>query len=537
MSCTRPELPAGYVAVGLDTGPLTLDPRYATDATAAQIGDLLFDGLTSVDERQRRAPHLAVAWETPDALTYVFHLRDDFHFPGGQPLTAADVKATYDSVLDERAGSPKQQALAPLRTVEVLDAHTVRFRLQAPFAPFLDATGLGILSARQLATTPTRPLDQPAGTGPFTLTRFLPDEGVLMARNTGYPLGAPRVAGIAFRVVPDAMTRLLELKRGTLDLVQNAIEPDALPWLRRQPGIMLLAGPGTTVQYLGMNLRDARLADVRVRRALAYAIDRRAITDTVLKQSAVPATGLLVPGHWAYDGQGKVYPYNPTRAKRLLDRAGYRDPDGDGPRPRFHLSYKTSTVELRRRVAEVLQQQLAHIGIALDIRAYEWATVYGDIKRGNFQLYSLAWVGIEDPDIYYLTCHSSQTPPRGSNRGAFADPVIDRLTTRARATVDVDQRRRLYALVQRRTARLLPVIPLWWTTNVAAINRRLHGFTVRPNASYASLKDAWLEAVDATSPSPGPRTGLLMPRRLPYDDPSWCAAGLAKCESPPRWWR
>src|SRR5262249_358533 len=124
---------------------------------------------------------------------------------------------------------------------------------------------------------------------------------------------------------------------------------------------------------------------------------------------------------------------------------------------------------------------------------------YGDIQRGNVQLYSLAWVGIEDPDIYYLTYHSSQVPPRGMNRGAFADPVIDRLTTRARATTDVTRRRRLYRLVQHRTARQLPVIPLWWTSNVAAVNRRLHGYTLRPNASYESLKDAWLD------PAPSPR--------------------------------
>lgn len=296
-----------------------------------------------------------------------------------------------------------------------------------------------------------------------------------------------------FRVVPDAITRLLELRRGTLDLVQNGIEPDSLAWLQRQKGVAVFTGPGTTFQYIGINLRDPKLADGRVRRAIAHAIDRDAIVDTILKGLAIPATGMLPPTHWAYSGDVQSYAYNPKQAQALLDAAGYPDPDGDGPAPRFHLSYKTTTVELRRRIAEVLQAQLAEVGIALDIRSYEWATFYNDIKRGDFQLYSLAWVGIEDPDLYYLTCHSSQTPPLGSNRGSFHEESIDQLTAAARHTLDRDERRRLYTEIQHRVAQLLPVIPLWWPTNVVAVNRRLHGFEMRANGSYASLKDAWIE--------------------------------------------
>jgi peptide/nickel transport system substrate-binding protein len=254
-----------------------------------------------------------------------------------------------------------------------------------------------------------------------------------------------------------------------------------------------MTSPGTTFQYIGINLRDPRLADVRVRRAIAHAIDRNAIVETILKGLATVATGLLPPTHWAYDSHVPTYAYNPKRAKQLLDHAGYPDPGGGETGVRFHLSYKTTTVELRRRIAEVLQEQLAQVGIALDIRSYEWATFYNDIRKGNFELYSLAWVGIEDPDIYYQTCHSSQTPPLGNNRGSFAEETIDQLTEAARHTSDVEERRRLYAEVQRRVAQLLPAIPLWWTTNVAAMNRRLQGYEIQPNASYISLRTAWIE--------------------------------------------
>jgi peptide/nickel transport system substrate-binding protein len=481
------------VVVGIENGPITLDPRFATDATAAQIGELLFDGLTRLDAQSRRLPHLAASWEMPDERTFVFHLHAGFRFTDGQPVTATDVTATYESILDPRAQSPKRQGLDAVEAVDALDPLTVRFRLRRPFAPFLGETGLGILPARQIRTAPGRPLAAPMGSGPFRLVELVADERVVLERHAGYPLGTPRLAGVAFRVVPDAVSRLLELKRGTLDLVQNGIEPDSLAWLRARPNVALTTAPSSTFQYLGMNLRDARLADVRVRQAIAYAIDRDAIVDTVLKGLATVATGLLPPTHWAYSPQVPTYPYNPKRAQELLDSAGYVDPDGAGPLPRFRLSYKTTTVELRRRIAEVLQEQLAQVGIALDVRAYEWATFYADVKKGNFQLYSLAWVGIEDPDIYHLTCHSSQVPPLGSNRGYFHEDTVDQLTDAARHMYDRGERARLYAEVQRRVAQLLPVVPLWWVTNVAATGARLHGFELQPNGSYVSLRDAWVE--------------------------------------------
>ncbi len=492
--CNAPApLPPGYIAVGLESGPLTLDPRFATDATADQISDLVFEGLTRLDDQSRRVPQLAASWDTPDAQTYIFHLQDGMQFSDGRPVTAADVQATYDAVRAPVGHSPKQQAFEAVSSVEALDRLTVRFTLRYPFAPFLSETGLGILPAAQIANSPAAPLLRPLGSGAYQVAEFTPDERVVLTRNPRYALRKPRLAGITFVVVPDTISRLLELKRGGLDLVQNGIDPDSLDWLRRQPTIAVMTRPGTTFQYLGMNLRDPPLADVRVRAAIAHAIDRDAIVDTMLKGLATVATGLLPPTHWAYSGDVEMYPYDPNRARKLLDQAGYPDPDGDGPAPRFRLSYKTTVVDLRRRIAEVLQAQLAQVGIALDIRSYEWATFYGDIKRGDFQLYSLAWVGVEDPDIYYLTAHSSQIPPQGSNRGYFHEETVDQLTEAARRTMNTGERRRLYGEIQHRLSQLLPVIPLWWTTNVAAMNRRLQGFEMRPNASYVSLKDAWIE--------------------------------------------
>jgi peptide/nickel transport system substrate-binding protein len=493
-SCSSaPTRAPGVVIVGLDSGPVTLDPRFATDATASQVGDLLFVSLTTIDAQARRQPWLAGSWESPDPRTYVFHLRCGFQFGDGAPLTAADVKATFDSVLDPKTASPKRPALGPLSAVKVVDAQTVRFELAEPFAPFLQATGLGILPERQVVASPTTPIAAPGGAGPFRLLELRPDDEIVLARNPHYPDGEAKLEGVVFRVVPDATTRALELARGTLDIVQNGIEPQMLPWLRRQPHLQLLQGPSTACQYIGINLRHPPLNDLRLRRALAYAVDRQAIIDGLLQGLAKPASGLLPPDHWAYSGSLQHYDYNPDMAARLLDEAGYRDPDGPGPLPRLRLSFKTSTVELRRRIAEALQAQLQHVGIALEVRSFEWATFYADVRHGSFDLFSLAWVGIEDPDIYYLTAHSSQQPPQGSNRGGLRDGVIDLLTSRARHTRSLAGRQRIYRKTQQRLAEILPIIPLWWPTNFAAVHRRLHGYVLLPNGSFASLRSAWIE--------------------------------------------
>jgi len=485
------DLPADFAVIAIENGPVTLDPRFATDATGNQIGELLFDGLTRVDDQGRYHPDLAADWSNPDPVTYEFHLREGFRFSDGTPVRAVDVKATFDSIRDTSSTSPKRSALAPIESIDVPAPLSVRFHLREAFAPFLDLTTLGVMPAARVAAAPA-PIREPMGSGPFRLVEFSPDERIVLARAPS-ELQRSRLAGVVFQVIPDGLVRLLEFKRGRVDVIQNAVDPDSIEWASRLPHAQVLTTPSTNFQYLGLNLREPPLADVRVRRALAHALDTRGLIRSVLRGLATPATGLLPPGHWAYSADGPVYAYDPKRAKALLDEAGYVDPDGDGPRPRFRLSYKTTTVDLRKRIAEVIQQQLARVGVALDIRTYEWGTFYGDIRRGNFQVYSLAWVGVADPDIYFQTCHSSQVPPVGNNRGFFRDAEVDQLTERAQRTPDGEERRRYYVEVQKRVAEQLPVIPLWWPTNVAVVNRRLHGFELRANASLDSLRDAWIE--------------------------------------------
>jgi peptide/nickel transport system substrate-binding protein len=474
--------------LALASDPQSLDPRFGSDANASRLGDLLHAALTRSDGSARRVPDVAHDWEMPDPTTIVFRLRRDFRFADGTRLTARDVQATYDAVRDPALASPKRAALAMLHTVEAPDDATVVMRLREPSAPFLDATGLGILPAAR-AREPGEVL---VGAGPFRLVEAKRGDRLVLAPNPGYPDGPPRLQPLVFRTVPDEVVRVLELRRGGVQLLQDAPEPEVIRWLARTPELVVRHQPGTSFHYLALNLADRRLANRRVREAIALAVDRDLLRRSVLGGGARLASGLLAPEHWAFAPAPEPR-HDPARARRLLDRAGFRDPDGAGPRPRFRLVYKTTGQPGRRRLAEAIQAQLAEVGIALDVRTYEWGTLYADVRTGSFEMTALAWVGVGDPDLYYLTFHSSMGPPAGFNRGRYRSVVMDRLTTAGRRTLAARERRAIYARIQRRAARDLPVIPLWWEDRIAIHTRRLHGFEPAPNGELRSLASAWTE--------------------------------------------
>jgi peptide/nickel transport system substrate-binding protein len=480
------------VVVALESAPSVLDPRFTTDANSSMVSALVSDGLTTNDARGETVPALA-DWRHPSPLEWHFTLRPGARFSDGTPVTAADVAATYRSIMDPRLGSPKREALVAVAAIDVAAPDTVVFRLREVTASFLETTSLGVLPAR-LATTDQVPPLAVVGSGPFRVDALLDGGGIDLAPHAGAQGGAPHLARLRFRVVPDGVVRALELANGGVHLVQNALDPDILPWLAARPELELIVSPGTTFQYLGMNFRDPRLADVHVRHALAAGIDREAIVRHLLRDTATPATGLLPPTHWAYEGDVTRHPYDPAHAAELLRAAGL-GPDVDAALRRF--SYKTSTVELRRRIAEVFQHDLGRLGLQLDVRSYEWATFYDDIRRGNFELYALAWVGVRDPDVYYRIFHSTMRPPAGVNRGAYANPAMDALLAAARATEDRPERRRLYTEVQRLAADDLPIVPLWWAQNVVVKSRALAGFEPAPDGDLRSLaKATFAEAAD-----------------------------------------
>jgi peptide/nickel transport system substrate-binding protein len=476
----------GYLRLGIESQPLNLDPRFSTDANSSRIAALIYNSLLRADERGQLKPELAERWRMAGDRTYLFELRRGVKFHDGRPLTARDVKYTYDSMLDPRARSPKRGLLKMLAGVEIVSENRLRFSLTAPYAPFVEQFTIGIVP--QPASAGVEGAFLPVGSGPFKFVGSEAGERVVLRRNDSYWEGAPPLPGLIFKIVPDAMVRVLEFKHGSVDFLQNDLEPDILPWLRQNTRAAVDVRQGTTFQYLGINFSHPILRERKVRQAIAHAIDRQSIIRHLLKDLGTPASGMLSPLNWAYDGAVAAWPYDPERARHLLDEAGFPDPDGAGPKPRFALSFKTTNIDLRRRIAEALKEQLRAVGIELEIRAYEWGTFYADVKKGNFHLFSLAWVGIMDPDIYYQVFHSQSVPPQGDNRGHYANPEMDALLERGRRVIDREERRAIYSAVQNLAARELPYIPLWWVKNVVVQRPELRGFIPYPDGDLISLK-------------------------------------------------
>lgn len=479
------------LVVGMEGSPITLDPRLATDAYSARAIQIVYNGLLKKTPESTLTADLAERWETPDDTSYIFHLRRGVRFHDGTELTAEDVRYTFASLLDAGFPSPLKDSYSQISRIEVLSPYTVRFQLKEPFAPFLTNMTLGIVPRHAAGKPGSRLASQPVGTGPFRLTGWEPDESLTFQAFDQYFEGKPRLSGLIYRIIPDETIRLLEVKKGSLDLVQNALSPDAVESLRNNPQIQIVKKMGTNYTYLGFNLEDKILSHLAVRKAIALAINRPLIIRQLMGNLAEPATGVLAPGNWAYEPDVATYDYRPKEAARLLDEAGFPDPDGQGPAMRFSVLYKTSQNELGKQVAEIIQHNLAEIGIGVEIRSYEWGTYFSDVRSGNFQLCSLQWVGVTDPDIYYNLFHSSCVPPHGANRGRYRNRTIDLLLEEGRRTMDPEARKKIYSSVQKIIAADLPYVSLWYQTNVAVMSRRVRGFVLYPGGDFTSLRQAY----------------------------------------------
>jgi peptide/nickel transport system substrate-binding protein len=201
----------------------------------------------------------------------------------------------------------------------------------------------------------------------------------------------------------------------------------------------------------------------------------------VFHGAARPAAALLPPEHWAGDSSLAPIDPDPEQARQLLAQAGF------GPDKPLRLSYKTSSDPFRVRIATIVQQQLARVGIDVKVQSYDWGTFYGDIKAGHFQMYSLAWVGIKSPDIFRYAFHSAAVPPAGANRGRFEDAEVDRLIELAGSAEDLPAQAADYRAVQRRLLQLLPYVPLWYEDQYAAVSGRVRGYTLAADGAYDAL--------------------------------------------------
>lgn len=489
-ACRRPAA-AGRDAlvVAIEASPISFDPRVGTDSASWRAHDVLYDGLMRKGASGDYLPGLAESCTTDDAVLWRCRLRDGLFFHDGRPVTSADVAFTYRSLLATGLATSKREPLKVIREIRTPTARDVEFRLEEPYASFPLQLLLGIIPD---GTTPEEAKEHPVGTGPYRLVEFRADDRLVFSRFDRYFERPARTGTLVFRVVPDSTTRALELLRGSVDLSVNNLPADLLPRFRRDPKLAVTVRPGTTYAYLAFNLRDPVLAKREVRQALALALDRDALADGLFRGTVETTETLVPPGHWARDEGLPRLVRDLTRARALLDAAGFPDPGGG--RPRLRLTYKTSTDDVAILQATAIAAMWQEAGVEVAIRSNDFATFYQDVVRGSFQLFSLRWQGIVDPDHYHEVFLSTAVPPKGWNRGFFSDADVDRWILGARRAVDREERRDLYSRIQRRVAEELPYVSLYSMKTIAVHAKDLEGVeTIHPSGDFTFLKNVGRE--------------------------------------------
>ena len=455
----------------------TLDPRHATDAVALRATRLLHAGLVRLDpETLEPKPYLASGWTWVDARTVRVELRPGVRFHSGAPFTARDVSASIAAFASPRVGSRHARVVEAIREIEVVSDLVILIHLHHPHATVLTDLEVPILRADE-AFLPPRPDGSLDGLGPYQVARRAPGE-IELVPAIGGALPAPS-RSVTLRTVHDENARALRMHAGRADLVVNGFSPTLLPALEHAPGITVNARRGANLTYLIARTDRGPLADPRVRRALAAAIDRERVASTLLAGHAEVANTLLPPAHWAYTAAP------PWPADRVAARASL----AAAHEGRLHLTLLTSTDRLRGTIARFLAQELAEVGADVEVVPLELGTLIGRLGAGDFELATLQLPELTEPNVLRVFLHSSSIPPDGANRGRVRDAEVDRLLDEGEQTPDPAARRVIYAALERRIRDEALMIPLWHEDQIAVVSDRARGFIPSAEGRWLGLAE------------------------------------------------
>ena len=460
LACNRIQT-SSEIRFAIAQAPLNLDPRYATDAASERVNRLIYQPLVDFGAASKPEPVMA-SWQMIEDKQYRFTLiKNRMPFHNNTHLTAADVKATYDSFITLK-DSPLTAEFANIDRIEVEDENTVLFTLKQADTHFPAKLIVGILP-KDLIEKNHDFSHNPVGNGALKFVSW--DNKLRLER-------VKDGVKITLQEVKDPTVRVLKLLRGEVDLLQSDLPPELVKYLQSKPEIFVETSTGSNFSYLGLNMQDHVLKKLKVRQAIAHAINRQEIIQKVMVTSTRIAGAILPPEHYAGNTNLTPYDYNPELAKKLLQEAGVKLP--------LKLVYKTSTDAQRVRIATILQAQMREAGIELEIRSLDWGTFFADVKQGNFQLFGLTWVGIKTPEIYSKAFGSQNFPPNGFNRGRYADAELDKLLAAENW--------------QAATARIhnqLPYIPLWYEGQFAAMHKSLRGYALKSDGNWDGLAEVY----------------------------------------------
>lgn len=484
------QTPPGVLIVGQIAEPKSLDPAAVTAVNDFRILVNLYEGLTRYKSGTLEVePALATSWSiSEDGTEYSFTLREGVTFQDGTPFNAEAVKFNFDRMLDEKhpyhdtGPFPLAFFFGAVESTEVVDDMTVKFTLNAPYAPFLSnlayPTGL-IVSPEAVKAQGKEFGRNPVGTGPFKFAEWRSNEAVVVERYDGYWGDAAGTQAVVFRPITDANTRVAEMLAGGIDLMVE-VPPTSLGQFQGD-GFAIAEQAGPHVWFLILNAKEGPFADKRVRQAANYAINKEAIVNNVLEGTATVAAGPTPPAFaWAYNDALDPYPYSPEKAKELIAEAG-----AEGAELTFFVTEGGSGMLDPVPMGTAIQADLEAVGFDVKIETYEWNTFLGEVNpglEGKADMAEMAWM-TNDPDtLPYLALRSKAWPAEGGfNSGYYANPKVDELLEAARTATDQDERARLYREMQAIVQEDAPwVFVANWKQN-AVTSDRVENFGLEPS--------------------------------------------------------
>jgi peptide/nickel transport system substrate-binding protein len=483
----------------------TIDPigSPSVDAASERVRTLIFNTLVKKNEKFDYVGELASDIKpSADGLAYTFNLRDGVKFHDGRALSSADVKYTLDLVFSstfaksasfyEGTGDQKRSII---KSVEAPDAKTVVVTLTKPWIGLLsNLVPIAIIPKDSYESQKTHPL----GTGPFKFVSYDNSQQVVdLEAFPDYWEGPAHIQSARVRVISDMNALQAELRAGRVDIapLPTSLSPDAVKLLAQDPNLKVLSFPGSNLNLLTLNTTSPPLDNVKVRQAIAYAIDRESMIKNLLLGYGKLAHSILPEESWAYT-PGKTYSFDQAMSKKLLDEAGFKDPDGDGPQMRFQkpIIYKVSGSSIAgRNYAGVIQNYLKAVGIPVEILTPEQNTVFDEVRRGNFQIFYSQWVGGNQDPIFYKDLFATSEIPsetRASrNRSRYSNKELDGLLDEAVNTFDRQKALELYRKIQDIVSRDVPVFPLWYQGNVVIARKNVDNTQVNASGDWGFIRN------------------------------------------------
>src|ERR1043166_1729827 len=495
---------SGGCVIALSDNVKTIDPigSPSVDAASERVRSLMFNSLVKKDGKFDYVPELASNIQrSEDGLTFTFTLRDGVTFHDGRPFTSADAKYTLDTALAstfakgasffEGSGANR---VALVKSVEAPDPRTLVIQLVKRWTGLLpNLVPLAIIPKDRYESQKTHPL----GTGPFKFKSYDSTQQVIdLEANQNYYDGAPHIPALRAKVISDANAMQAELRAGRVDIapLPTSLSPDAIKSLSQDPNLKVDQFTGSNLNLLTFNTQSPPLDNVKVRQAIAYAIDRESMIRELLLNQGTIAHTILPEASWPY-ARATTYSFDPNRAKQLLDEAGFRDPDGDGPQMRlsqpllFRISGSSAAA---RQYAGVVQNYLKAVGIPVTIETSEFNTMRQQVQNGQYQINYSQWVGgNQDPIFYYdlFATSSIATSTGGLNRSRYSNPELDQILEEAKNSYDHSVAGPLYAKAQAIVSRDVPVLPLWYQANIVISRKNVGNIRVDASGDWGFVKD------------------------------------------------